>query len=280
MDLTTLSPKLAQHADGVWRPHVATEKNLSFPEHGHDECFEIEDTSFWFAHRNDLLASALKRFPMDGAFLDIGGGNGVVSARLAAEGIETVLIEPAEQGAHNAHKRGLTNVICATLEEAGFTPQSFGGAGLFDVIEHIEDDAAILSSAHRVLRPGGVLAVTVPAFEWLWSAQDDRAGHFRRYDSAQLRRVLEATGFDVQYTTYCFAALTAPVFILRSVRHRLLGRGTEDQDLARSAAREHEAGGLQRKAVELLLAPEVGAVRAGRSIPFGLSILAVAKARH
>ena len=276
MDLAKISSALERGTDGVWRPSVASSQAISFPENGYAECFALEDSSFWFAHRNELLSIALRRFPIDGAFIDIGGGNGVVSKRLTADGLEAVLIEPGAEGAHNARKRGLPNVICATLDDAKLGEASFGGAGLFDVIEHVEDDAALLHSTRRILRPGGVLAVTVPAYQWLWSAEDEMAGHFRRYDIAQLDAVLARAGFETQYASYFFAALTPPIFVLRSLRHRFAPRS--NADVERAAATHHTPSALSRHTMNVLLGPELRAVRAGRSIPFGSSILAIARA--
>lgn len=278
MDLATISSALERDPEGVWRPSLTTETAISFPENGYAECFALEDASFWFAHRNALLSIALRRFPIDGPFIDIGGGNGVVSKRLAADGLETVLIEPGAEGAHNARKRGLTNVICATLDDAKLGAETFGGAGLFDVIEHVEDDAALLRSTRRILKRGGMLAVTVPAFQWLWSAEDELAGHFRRYDIAQLDAVLARTGFERRYATYFFAALTPPIFVLRSLRHRFARGARSTSDVGEAAATHHTPSALSRRAMNVLLAPELRAVRAGRTIPFGSSILAIARA--
>ena len=69
------------------------------------------------------------------------------------------------------------------------------GAGLFDVLEHIPDDAGSLGGVHRLLAPGGGrLYLTVPAYPWLWSPEDELSGHCRRYTLAGLRRVVERAG--------------------------------------------------------------------------------------
>ena len=272
MDLARLG--LVRDPAGVWRPASARAHVLSFPSDGHGACFEIEDDSFWFAHRNACILAALARHPFDGPLLDIGGGNGAVSAALERHALATVLLEPGEDGAHNARRRGLANVVCATLEDLALAPGTFGAAGLFDVAEHVADDAALLREVHRVLRPGGVLCTTVPAYRWLWSAEDDLAGHHRRYTSTEWRATLERAGFAVRYATYIFAALAAPVFVLRSLPYRLLRRSNDE--VARGAARQHVPSPLVRRAMDAVLAPELHAIRAGRTIPIGTSCLAVA----
>jgi len=282
MDLSTISQSLRPDATGIWRGDgEIPEGTLEFLERGHADLLRIEDDSFWFAHRNEVIALTLQRHGAKGPFLDIGGGNGVVSRRLERAGLETVLLEPGVDGAKHGKKRGLENVACATLEAADFLAGSFGSAGLFDVIEHVDDDASLLEGARRVLRADGVLAVTVPAYQWLWSAEDDAAGHCRRYTMGQLRKVLDGTGFVVEYTTHFFVALTLPIFLARSVPHRL-GRRSVQADLRNvevGAAEDHVTGKGARRAIDALLAPEIHAVRAGRSLPFGSSCLAIARVR-
>jgi SAM-dependent methyltransferase len=259
---------------GIWTVGDATAK-VSFPEHHYDACFAVEDRSFWLQHRNACLVAALRHHPFDGVFLDVGGGNGAVSKALVEHGFETVLLEPGPDGARNARTRGITNVVCATLEQAAFEDGAFGAAGLFDVIEHVEDDEAILRQAHRAIRPGGIVCVTVPAYSWLWSAEDELAGHYRRYTTTSLVRLLERVGFHPVYSTYFFAALTAPMFLLRTLPHRLWKRAPEAVE--RGAAEQHTPSGTSRRAIDRVLAGERRRLEQGKSMAFGTSCLAIAR---
>jgi SAM-dependent methyltransferase len=273
-DLGRLARRLVQDDVGIWRATGATERRLSFPAHGHDACFGIEDSSFWFAHRNDCITEALARQRIDGPLLDIGGGNGYVSQALERSRIETVLLEPGAQGARNARHRGLRNVVCATLEDACFEPGSFAAAGLFDVVEHVADDAGLLREVHRIVRPGGILCVTVPAHGWLWSGEDEVTGHHRRYTLPRLRSLLSRCAFSVRYETYFFAPLTVPVFLLRSLPHRLRHRSAAMVE--QGAAQQHVPSPRVRRAMDGLLALELRRIRRGRRVPFGTSCLVIA----
>lgn len=273
MEVSVLATGLRELEPGYWV--AADQDSVSYPEHGHSSCYEVEASSYWFRHRNLCVASIVARFPPNGPIVDIGGGNGFVTLGLERAGFETMLVEPGEVGARNGFTRGLRPVVQATFEDAGFLPQSLPAVGVFDVVEHIENDAAFLDRIRAALQPGGRLYVTVPAFQWLWSPEDVDAGHFRRYTRSSLVGLLRATGFQVEYTTFLFWLLPLPIFLLRSVAGRVKVRKTGSQELSN---REHQTpGGAQGALLEWLLAQEAARLDQGKSMPFGSSILAVAR---
>jgi len=270
------SSQLEWH-DGLWRARTTT--LVSYPDAGNESCFQVEDTSYWFRHRMDCLLAAIERFPPSGRMLDIGGGNGFVAAALESAGVEIALLEPGS-GARNALRRGVRHVIQAPLQDAGFHPHSWSAAGAFDVIEHIPDDVAFLRDIHRQLVPGGRFYCTVPAFPALWSAEDVHAGHFRRYTIARLTRGLQQAGFTVDFTTYFFAWLTAPVFLLRAVPSRLHLPNRHAAGTPAALQADHRLSPLLSGLVGRAHAWELDRVRARRPLAFGTSLLCVARANH
>ena len=170
IDLSDYSPVLKQK-DGIWS--VNFNADISYPEDSHDICFNMENDSFWFAHRNNCIIETFRKHHSDGIIIDVGGGNGYVTKRLEDEGFQAVLVEPGIQGVANARKRGVQNIVHATLEDAGFKPGRIGGICLFDVIEHLPDETCILNTVRTLLKEDGRLYVTVPAFKFLWSSIDD-----------------------------------------------------------------------------------------------------------
>ncbi len=261
---------------GYWVAEEA--EDVSYPEQGHGLCFEVEDESFWFRHRNAVIVEVLRRFPPSGPVFDVGGGNGYVSSGLERAGFATVLVEPGRIGAENARRRGVSNVICATVESAGFEPRSLDAIGLFDVVEHIEDDAAFLASLQRLMAPGGRIYLTVPAFQGLWSSEDEFAGHHRRYTKKTLARVLRGAGFEIEYLTYLFWFLPLPVLMFRTIPSWF---GARHEPSLQSARREHAGGkGPIDRLVGRSLAWELAKVARGKSLPIGGSCLAVARCRE
>ena len=260
-------------ADGIWQARVRSA--IDYPDEANAFCFAVEEQSFWFDYRNRFIIEAVRRFPPDGPIADIGAGNGFVALGLERAGFPTLVVEPGRAGAKNARSRGLNPVVCATLSDAGFVPESFAAAGLFDVVEHMDDARGFLTMTRRLMKPGARLYVTVPAFDALWSTEDELVGHHRRYSIRTLGDTLAASGFTVDYATYLFAPLALPLFLLRTLPSRLGRRRTLDP--ARTAAELKPPAGPAVRAITLLLDREVNRVRQGRTIAFGTTCLAVAR---
>ena len=156
VDIGKISTGLIMGEDGIW--YSSKRQDISFPSCYYDPCLVIEDNSFWFEHRNNCIVSVVKLYPPEngGTIFDIGGGNGFVSLALIHAGFDIALVEPGRIGALNAKKRGLNKVICASIDTAKFKQHSLPAVGLFDVIEHIEDDLSFLKSIQNCINRGGV----------------------------------------------------------------------------------------------------------------------------
>jgi SAM-dependent methyltransferase len=249
---------------------------ISYPGEANDACFSVEDNSFWFKHRAQCITQAVKNFPPAGEIYDIGGGNGHVALALETHGFKTVLVEPGIQGILNAKHRGLTRLVCAALDSAGFPEHSLPAVGLFDVLEHVREDGKVLDSLKRALSAGGMLYLTVPAYQFLWSHEDEYAGHFRRYTLSSLERLSRKAGFKVVYATYFFSFLPVGIFFLRSLSYRLKLKGQKPLD---NLSSEHTLGrGLLGKTVEKALKWELDLIRTKKKIISGGSLLMVLQA--
>jgi SAM-dependent methyltransferase len=243
-----------------------------YPESGNQWCAQVEDQSFWFQHRNEVLVELMRRFPPEAPLYDVGGGNGVVAAAIARAGTRAVVVEPGEAGAKRARERGL-EAIASTLENSGLTRGTLPAIGLFDVVEHIEHSLEFLKTARGFLKPGGRIYVAVPAYEALWSAEDDYAKHFRRYTRTSLHRELTAAGFTVEYTTAMFSFLVLPILLLRCIPYRYGRAKPPTLDSARSDHTGGQAGPMLAFFRDL----ELLALRALGSIPVGTSVVAIAR---
>jgi SAM-dependent methyltransferase len=226
---------------------------------------QLQETHFWFAGRLRLVAAlTASDLRKRQRVLDVGCGAGATLRWLSDRGHDAVGIDSSS--ASLAHASRL--VPAATLQRGDaarlpFEDASFDGVLLLDVLEHV-DDAAALAEAHRVLRPGGWLLVSVPAHAWLWSVRDRDAGHRRRYSRRAVLRVVEEGGFDVERVTYYQCALLPALAAGRLATRRVGGRRLRD--------REERVPPRLNRALTRVNSIEAG-VAARVGLPFGSSLV-------
>jgi len=260
--------------DGVW--YAKGHEDFAFLEDDGTDWSNIEEKSFWYRHRARLFAEVIKQYQPTGSIYEIGAGNGAVSMALQNEGYDIVAIEPTVQWAVTAKHRGVKNVICSKIENAGFEDGQFSNVGIFDVLEHIPNDAEFLAYIRKLMPVGGRMYCAVPAYKVLWSNEDDYAGHYRRYSLKDLSRKLENAGFVLEYKTYFFRPLIVPIFLLRSIPSLW---GLRGQRTSASSERDHcPSEGIISKLLNKLLDDEFLGVVNGGGYKFGASCLVVARA--
>lgn len=271
MGIIDLAHNLKPSDHGIWI-NVESGK-VSYPDDGHSRNFRIEDNSFWFQHRNECIIAAIKRFPPSGGMLEIGGGNGYVSRRILDEGFECALLEPGPTGAFNAkQERKIPEVICSTVGSAQFEYGKLAAVGMFDVLEHIEEDSAMIDKLHNLLQPNGLFYCTVPMHQWLWSKHDVTACHMRRYDRRGFEKLFSGR-FEILYFSYFFLPLVMPMFFLKALPFRVLG----GRSILSPKVEHATEGGVSGVVLRNLLKKEVDQIKNGQQILTGTSGLLVAR---
>lgn len=258
--------------DGIW--YAANSSKLSYPDEGHEDCFEIEENSFWFRHRNNCLVSVIQKYSPDNLFFDVGGGNGFVAKALENAQIQTVLVEPGRSGVLNAKKRNLENIICGTIRDLRGLTGQVPSIGTFDVIEHIEDGDLFVKEIYQLLKNDGTFFITVPSFRFLWSDEDTDAGHFRRYSRKKIATLLKKNNFNVVCSTYIFSFLALPLFLIRTVPSKF---GIRKKSKEQSQSEHNQNKGFIGTVMDSIWKWELGRIQQQKSIPFGTSCLIVAK---
>lgn len=231
----------------------------------------VEDRSPWFRSRNLLIQWALRSyFPGARDLLEVGCGTGYVLSglRRTFPALRLTGLEPGAEGLAIARER-LPDVplVAGDARQLGYEG-AFDVVCAFDVLEHVDEDAAVLAGLFRAVRPGGGLLVTVPQHAWLWSAADDHAGHRHRYARRALADLVERAGFRVLRTT-SFVSLSLPA--LAAVR--ALGRGRSHYNFES----ELRPRPLADPILALSLAVERWLIARGIVFPAGGSLLLVAR---
>jgi len=193
-----------------------------------------EDRAHWWflGRRAVILAEMARRLPASGVRLaELGCGSGGMLEALGRFGTAVgVEMDPALRA--RARERGLDVRAGALPEAIPLEPGRWDAVCLFDVLEHVDDEAGALVACRRLLAPGGRLFVTVPAYAWLWSRHDELLGHRRRYTARALRRAAEGGGYTVERLTYFNTLLAPPIMAVRLARAALRRPG---HDLDRPA---------------------------------------------
>jgi|HubBroStandDraft_6_1064221.scaffolds.fasta_scaffold55620_2 SAM-dependent methyltransferase len=228
---------------------------------------EEDGTHWWFIGRRAvILAEMGRRLPAGGNRLaEVGCGSGGMLEALAPLG-RAVGVETDAALREHARARGLDVRPGALPDDIPLETGSIDAACLFDVLEHVTDEAGALRACRRLLAPGGRLFVTVPAYAWLWSRHDEILGHHRRYTARSLRRAVEGAGFAVERLTYFNTLLAPPIMAARLYRAL---RGRSDHDLDRPSP-------LANRLLAACFASEARLLR-WVSLPFGISILLVGR---
>lgn len=279
-----ISKNLALGKDEIWYSKKESQ-NISYPADGHDNCLAVEEESFWFNHRNKCIIAAIKSFPPENneMIFDIGGGNGFVARGLDRAGFNVALVEPGKTGALNAKQRGLNNIICATTDTAQFKSNSIPAIGLFDVIEHIQDDSAFLRSLKKIVKQNGCLYITVPAHPCLWSEEDNLAGHCRRYTRESICQIVEEAGFKTVFSSYIFRFLPIPIALFRVLPYRILPfrfrQPTKKSNIKKNKRDHATQGTIIQKFLDIALNSEIKKIQKHKEMALGGSCLIIAQNR-
>lgn len=231
----------------------------------------VERTHWWFTARREILLSVTQRFVAPGgAILDVGCGTGYFIESVA-DRYEAWGVDPSPTAVAMCRERGLSHVVEGTAYDlSAVGERRFDAVCFLDVLEHLDDDRLALAEAVRVLRPGGVVIATVPAFMWLWSEHDVVNHHRRRYRRQQLETLFVESGLAIERLTY--------------FNFWLFGLASVDRLASRVAPRRNS--GELRVPPPLVnrlmgdtfrLERERVADRTQTPYPFGLSILAVGR---
>ncbi|MCX5740141.1 MAG: class I SAM-dependent methyltransferase [Proteobacteria bacterium] len=233
--------------------------------------YRVEDEHWWYRQLRRVLHWHLTRFLPDwhdAAILDAGCGTGGNLAHLAGSG-RRVGLDFSPDALAGARRRNLAQLVRGTVTSLPFAAGSFDAAISMSVIYHqwVADPADALREMHRVLRPGGLLFLDVPAYQSLLSAHDEAVMTARRFDAPGVRRLVEASGFEVLRITHWNTLLFPAIWAAR--RMKLMPAGQDFETTAPTASGRNALLDLAMRFEAALLKR--------MPLPFGVSIHCVAR---
>jgi SAM-dependent methyltransferase len=234
------------------------------------ELARLEASNFWFRARNNLIVDVLvKHRLLRRNFLEIGCGTGFVLSGIARAfpGIALSGSELFAEGLkHSAERLPGANLMQMDARTIPYQDE-FDAIGAFDVIEHIEEDTAVIAAMKRALVPGGGALFTVPQHPWLWSDLDEHACHVRRYRRGELEGKLRDAGMKVIFST-SFVTLLMPLLAASRFRMRKSAEQAATAQLNPPAA--------INATLDFIMRCERQLIRMGIRFPFGGTRLVLA----
>ena len=199
---------------------------MNEPEY--ERMYLLEDSYWWFVGRHRLVEALITaRYGAPGTqdpssplnILDVGCGTGAMSVRLKRWG-RVISADFSQTALQFSRRRGLDYLVGADAMKLPFADNCIDTIVTMDVLEHLPDDCAAMREFFRVLKPGGRVIATIPAYPHLWSEHDVALMHFRRYRMPEVRERFAAAGFRIEKLSHTMTALYPIVALQRKLNAR------------------------------------------------------------
>ena len=233
-------------------------------EEEYERMFVLEDFYWWFRGRRKIVLSALKGIKAE-KILDVGCGTG---GNLNLFNGFVVGLDISLQALKLAKKRKPNAILCqGEAENLPFHNESFDLVLALDLLEHLQDDVKGLREMYRVLKKGGNVLITVPAYKFLWSEHDEALHHFRRYSKSEIKVKMEEVGFTITFLSFAIVLPFFPIALFRLLQR--LARRTETKPKTSLIILPP----LLNELLYRILLGEAKLIERGISFPFGVSII-------
>jgi SAM-dependent methyltransferase len=241
----------------------------------YDEIFKLEQDHWWFCAKRKIVLSIIQKYlPLnserkDLGVCDLGCGCGMMLMDISKTGYSVIGLDSSNLAIEYCRKRGAEVFYAEMTQKIPLSDNSVQCITLLDVLEHVEDEQKVLSEIIRILKPGGIVICTVPAYSWLWTKRDDFHHHKRRYQKKGLLKLFNYfPEFEIILESYINCFLFLPALFERIIKKMFPPDSHGDLTIPRF--------GLNRL-LKSIFASERFIVNRNLSLPFGLSIILVAR---
>ncbi|UCC39064.1 MAG: methyltransferase domain-containing protein [Candidatus Aminicenantes bacterium] len=268
--------KIYPHRNGIISFVDENEEKVGYKNSYFFELREVEDKHFWFKARKKLILYCVKKYCQriinsKHKMLEIGCGNGSVLQYLKENGIDCQGGDLFIEGLKIYREMAEVPLYQVDALNLPFR-EYFDIIGLFDVIEHIDEDRKVLKEAYKALKSNGKILITVPTYKKLWGRYDKLSFHKRRYSKTELIIKLRNAGFAIEKISY-FVSLIFPVLLLFRYFHNIKGKNQSDEEFLK---KEIQIMPLLNRVFLWILEIEIKLINL-LHFPFGSSLLAIAR---
>ncbi|HEY4499710.1 MAG TPA: class I SAM-dependent methyltransferase [Candidatus Paceibacterota bacterium] len=235
----------------------------------YEDIYRYETNHWWYRVRRRLVHILLDKY-LSGSrpftILDIGCGGGKLNEELRQYG-NVIGVDPSPEAVHFCQSRGLNNIFQSSIESYA-TDQKFDCVIALDVLEHCEDDSAVVQKLHSFLKPNGIAIVFVPALKTFWGPQDIISHHYRRYTRKALQQIFQKNNFQTLQESYFNFLLAPPIWIIRKLVNLLKIKSVSEIKM------NHP---ILNKILLAIFSLEIPFLKVRMPFPFGVSLLGVYK---
>lgn len=232
---------------------------------------ELQKNGWWFGNaRNKLVGGLLKKYIPDYVYkkaLDVGCSEGAFLDYLSDKQIDVQAIDIDNNAIEFCKERGyVSQVRYGNLLNIPYADETFDIVFLLDIVEHVQDDHKAISEVNRVLRPNGSAILIVPAYQWLWSANDLAYHHQRRYSLNLVKKLVRSKDFKLTFLSF-FNSLLFPIFVIFTMIAKFSKRTSA------STVVKPVPGFINFLLTKLMQFERWIIINAGIKLPFGSSII-------
>jgi len=197
--------------------------------------YRLEKTHWWFRGKQflvkNLLGPLVRKQTKQGRILDIGCGTGIILKILQDLG-SAYGMEISFRAIELLKKRNISRVVCGDAnQKLPFRDDTFSTITCLDVLEHLDNDLNFIKEIGRICETGGLLLVTVPAFNIFWSPHDVALHHKRRYTHRKMLQIISGSNFEVIKVSYYNSILSIPILVVRKFKSIFLEKNEMKSDL-------------------------------------------------
>ena len=231
------------------------------------ELYQVENSHWWHQHKRAMVKQLISKIK-PGRVLDVGCGTGKILAELKKQGWQVWGVDAEPAAAKECQKRDIKIKIADATIRMPFKDNFFNAILALDFLEHVNDDKTVIRGIKRVLKPNGIIIISVPAYPKLYSYWDKMLGHYRRYSKSDLTQLMIKSGLKIKFISYYFSWLLLPSIMIRIIKKILNIKTVSD-------FKTNTDNFLILNIIKLLSRTELWLLKYTK-MPFGLSLICVA----